>query len=176
VTTLKKAETHESLLHQAARECLKKSDGTSQAAAALLIKRIRRDRVLRDEITDSHLPALCTQYIRQMMGTNRRAAFPTGIVAVSKFGALLHSVGQEWLDFPLPGGLRLAEASRAELIEASERYMGQSKTMLRRARWLRLCARSVPEDKKAGDVLTNERLAEIDAEVCKTLGEKDNGA
>jgi hypothetical protein len=75
--------------------------------------------------------------------------------------ALAEAISSALLDMPIAGGKLLREASRAELTAQIERYEKQAGTMSHRARWLRLILQSMPEGKRVGKVITEQRALEL---------------
>lgn len=70
-------------------------------------------------------------------------------------------------DFPLPGGKRLGDATREDVVKASEFFGTQARDMAWKSRWLNHVAQSLPPDRRVADVLSAERLEELRHEVQK---------
>lgn len=154
---------------EAARAALTQANGDVQAATRLLEARVRRERKLRDALTDPLLAEACYSAVRlQCRATRRQIWTPSAAVAerTRREGAarVVQIATAALLAFPLPGGKKLGEATRAEIAEAASFYEAQSQDMGAKARWLRLVAQAVTGRKKAGTCLTEERLRELQDE------------
>ncbi len=68
------------------------------------------------------------------------------------------------LDFPLPGGLRLADATKADLVEAAKVYRTQANDMARKANWLEAIAGKIGK-KRVGNALSVQDLEALQASV-----------
>jgi hypothetical protein len=90
---------------------------------------------------------------------------PTTIERRAQVTALASGTVRTLLDFPLPGGKRLGDATRGEVGEAADLYGSQARDMAWKARWLAHVAQSVPDGKRVADVLTAERLEELRQEI-----------
>jgi hypothetical protein len=66
-----------------------------------------------------------------------------------------------FLDFWIGSGLRLRDAMRAQVAAKAADYGKRSADTGHKARWLTLIAQSIPEGKKVGAVLSEERVAEL---------------
>ena len=69
------------------------------------------------------------------------------------------------MDFPLPGGKRLGEATADEVRTAAEFYSKQAGNMAHKARWLSMIAARV-KDKTVKDALTEKKLRELQKETA----------
>lgn len=156
----------------AAQEAMKEGGGDVQKASRLLEAAVRKNRDLRDALTDPLLANACYDAVRKVCIVERRAIWKPPVekrVASIVTGAkrVVQLAAGNLLTFPLPGGKKLGEATRAEISKAAEFYRSQSADMQSKAKWLQLVAQSIPEDKTAGDVLTDKRLRELQKEAQK---------
>jgi hypothetical protein len=66
--------------------------------------------------------------------------------------------------FPLPSGMKLGSATRAEIAAAADHYAKLSADTGHKARWLTLIAQALGDGEKVADKFTEERLAELKKE------------
>lgn len=156
-------------VREAAQVALTKSDGDVQAAADLLEANVRKSRDLRDALTEPLITNACYDAVRAVCIKERRAIWqPPREVRVKSLVAGASRVKKlaagNLLMFPLPGGKRLTDANRAEITKAVHFYDSQSRDMGQKARWLQLVAQHLEDDKTVGEVLTDERLRELQTE------------
>jgi len=159
-------------VREAAKAALDASDGDVRSATIVLERAVRNDRMLRDALTEPLIASACYDAIRNACQTERRKIWEPSkekLVKTRVTGA--HRVVQlaagNLLTFPLPGGKKLREATRADISKAADFYASQSDDMAVKARWLRLVLQSVPDGKKVGDVLSDERLRELQREASR---------
>jgi hypothetical protein len=161
--------TERDLVAEAAKTAYLKADGDVREAVRILETAVRQERDLRDALTDPLISQACYDAVRKQCHVQRRRVWapPAEKLVKSKVTGA-HRVVQlaagTLLMFPLPGGKRLGEASREEIASAAEFYERQAGDMATKGRWLRLIAQSVPGDQTVGDVLTDERLRELQEE------------
>lgn len=159
------SENEEITLGGLARETLTKADGDTEKATDLLTKRLLKDRpLLRSIIHGAIRDAVVYRTNMAMRGDRYRivhavpASPPPGREAVE---ALASGIRNALLDMPLAGGLRLRDANREQVSEQANRYAALAKDTGHKARWLTLIAQSVPDGKLVGDVMNDERAAEL---------------
>jgi hypothetical protein len=156
------------LVAEAAKRAYDEAKGDVRAAVAAMEHAVRSNRALRDALTEPLIANACYTAVSAQCRGARRAVW-TPPVRTEKFtpskvsGAFRVTqlaVGT-LLMFPLPGGKKLGEATREEISAAADFYAAQSDDMATKARWLRLVAQSMPNTKKVGDVMTDDRLREL---------------
>ena len=162
------------LISEVARQAFTAADGDVKLAAEAMEQKVRKDRALRDALTDPLLAGACWAAVSQQMRMQRRTIWNAPIVANEPkpqapavrehIDRVVHLATGTLSMFPLPGGKRLAEATREEIVAGAEFYSQRAADAGHKARWLQLVAQSVPSGKTAGDVLTDERLAELQTE------------
>jgi hypothetical protein len=174
--TLKNAQkSGAELVAEAARRALEDADGDVRTAAEMLERAVRMESPLRDALTDPLISGACWQAVSQQHRERRRQIWNTPKpvpVATAKQTAeqsarVVQLAAGTLSMFPLPGGKRLSEATRSEVVAASDFYAQRASDAGHKARWLQLVAQSIPDGKKAGDVLTDERLAELQTEASR---------
>lgn len=151
---------------EAARRAFTEAGGDVREASRLMEQAVRSSRRLRDEITEPLVASACYAAVRAQCRVQRRKVWSPSDAALARHredGAnrVVHLAADTLLAFPLPGGLRLGEATRGEIAEAADFYAAQADDMGTKARWLRLVAQAVPDQKTAGAVLTEKRLREL---------------
>lgn len=164
------AVTEERSVSSAARESLASANGDIKAAVETMRKIVAKDRRLRDELTEPLIGEACYDAIRAILRGDRRTIWlaPRAEDGAKEAEArVVHLASGNLLMFPLPGGKRLAEAMREEISAAATFYSRQASDMKHKARWLELVAKAVPGKRKAGQVLTETRLRELQEEAGK---------
>lgn len=154
-------------LNEIARTCLQEAGGAISKATILMVQKLMTDgRLLRELVAPivmnvaNNRAMTVARYQRQGLFVPRRNA---ATVARDAAAGHVAAVSRMILHIPLPfgDGMKLIEASRAQVITAIEFYEKTGSTMLRRARWLRLIVQSVPDGKIVGDCVTDERAIEL---------------
>jgi hypothetical protein len=152
---------------QHARLALEKALGDTSQAARLLADEVRKNKSLRVALLDPLIEYACHQAVNLECRNNRDKVWsPRNIMRGTEADGVRAVAARNLLIFPLPGGKALGVANRAEIEFAAEFYRKQSDDMSHKSRWLRLVAQSVPDGKKAEDVLSNDRLAELQKEAA----------
>lgn len=160
---------------EAARAAYDSAKGDLKTAVASFEASVRGNRALRDALLEPLLADACYQAVARIIRTERQLVWkpPVEKLVPSKV-TNAHRVVQlaagTLLMFPLPGGKKLGEATREEITAGADFYAAQSEDMAVKAKWLRLVAQSVPGEKKAGDVLSEKRLRELQ-EAARALAE-----
>lgn len=158
------------LVAEAARRALAEAAGDVRTASRRLEAAVRTDRQLRDELTEPLLVGACYDACRMACRGQRKrswappapaAATPRATDLSQSASRVVHLASGTLTMFPLPGGRPLGEATRDEISAAAGFYETQAGDMATKARWLRLVAQSVPGERKAGEVLTERRLREL---------------
>ena len=154
---------------EAARAALDAADGDVREASKRMEQAVRSNRGLRDRLTDPLIAEACYAAVSAQCRAERRRIWspPASTVArAARDGArrVARLAADSLLAFPLPGGLKLGEATRAEIVNAAGFFERQAGDMAHKARWLTLVAQAMPGRKKASQVLTEERLRELQQE------------
>jgi hypothetical protein len=149
--------------------------GDVAKAAAAMEKAVRGDPVLREALTDPLIAGACMDAVRRIMREDRRTIWsgPSEPIVIGKVpqadaaaqsARVAHLAAGNLLAFPLPGGKRLADATREDVSKAAGFYDSQARDMGVKARWLSLIAQSVPAGKTVAEALTDKRLRELQQE------------
>lgn len=158
-------------LGAAAKRALVEAGGDVRRAADLLRDRAMEDRAFLDAhfgvlIRDAAYKAVahCIRADRRVVWTTPQ---PTTQERSAQVAALASGTAQTLLDFALPGGKLLRNATRAEVAEAASFYAKQARDMSWKSRWLDHVAQSLPDGKRVADVLSPERLEELRQEITQ---------
>lgn len=154
-----------------ARHALETASGDVVKATEIMAARVAKDPTLYRHLMDPLVKNACYDAISQQCHRERRAIWhakqPTTEAARGRILALAGGTAATLMDFPLPGGMRLAAATRADVTAAAEFYGKQSKDMSGKAKWLQLIAQHVPAKKTVNEVMTDARLAELREEATR---------
>lgn len=150
-----------------ARESLDKASGDTTAATEALVARLLSSKALLRAVIANAVADAVSYRVEMSMRTRRRdiVAATTGPGRAGVV-SLARGLTMALLDMPLANGVRLRDASRAQVVEQATRYERQAADMGRKARWLTIIAQSTPPDRKVGEVLTDARAAELWNEVA----------
>lgn len=170
MTVAQKKETD--FVAEAARRALDDAGGDTREATRMLEEAVRQSRKLRDLLTEPLISGACYDAIRGQVRAGRRqtwnapsAAAPAAVAkAADTSSRVIHLATGTLLMFPLPGGKRLGEATRDEIGTAAAFYENQAGDMAHKARWLRLVSQHIQGEAKVSDVLTDQRLRELQQE------------
>lgn len=165
------------IVAEAAKRALDDAEGDVQVGTAKLEGWARLDPALREALTEPLISGACYDAVRAQVRTARKTVWSpprtaSGPAATpeakERQTARVHQLAAgNLLMFPLPGGKPLRDATRKEIGEAADFYEQQSEDMACKGRWLRLVAQSLTGKKTAGEVLSDERLRELQAEALK---------
>lgn len=161
------------LVDAAAKAALDDAKGDLSGAAKMMEQAVRASSSLRTAVTDPLIAQACYDAVRRQIkwarreawtGTKHRGSQSTPEVIQAQQSRVVHLAAGTLAMFPLPGGKRLGEATREEIVAAADFYGRQASDMGAKARWLRLIGQSLPDGKRVSDVLTDKRLRELQAE------------
>lgn len=161
----RKAEVkEESKVAAVAVAVLKEADGDVRKATELMERRVRESRALRDALTEPLISAACYDAVSAQIRKSRHRVWTPPVHS----GASGEPQGQRGrvealaqsnlMMFPLPGGKMLGKATREEIAKARHFFGEQGRDMMHKERWLGLVEAKVPDDKTAGDVLSEDDL------------------
>lgn len=167
-----KRKTETDPVAEVAQQALQHTNGDVKAATAFLEDAVRKDFRLREALTEPLIAQACYDAIRKQSGAERRGVWkPPGEKIVKgptqNSARVVKLAAGNLLMFPLPGGQKLGEATRADITKAADFYEKQSADMAGKARWLRLVAQSLTGKKSVSQVLSDERLRELQTEALK---------
>lgn len=161
------AEIQESTVAGAAREstiikrAFDQSDGTIEDATDRLFDLVTADKIFIAE----HMPAIlrtwCGDQIGALVGNIRLKAWTPPNADPGQRQSRLTEAVMSLLDFPLPGGKRLADASRPEVEAGALFYRKQADDMAWKARWLQLIAAKMGDQPNVAAALDAADLAKM---------------
>lgn len=156
-------------LYGLARSHLDDADGNLSVAIDSLTELLLRDRKLLKLLIEQVCREAIRSYTRVAQGNTRFAIIQSISSAARRAQgeALNRATMKLLLDYPLGGGKKLRDATRAEIIHSADVYEKIAQTNGQRAKWLRLIAQSVPDGKCVGDVISEDRAKELFEESAK---------
>jgi len=148
---------------------LANAGGDVSAATTALVTRAMTDSAFLREHFDYAIRAACYSAVASCVRQQRRAVWstiqPTTEERRAQIAALAAGVMRTLHDFPLPGGKRLGDATREEVVAAAEFFGRQARDMAWKSRWLAHVAQALPPGRKVSEVISAERLEELRQEV-----------
>lgn len=152
-----------SLPAQRVRDAVAQSPDT-RSAADLLESWARSDRELFDYLVKPWLTRACEEAVRTVTRSERAAicrSWTAPNYTLGGNGHRVHTLGRSLLDFPLPGGMRLRDARKDDLLGAVKFYRSQAVDMAAKASWLEAIAERVGR-KQVGNVFDDETLPPLE--------------
>ena len=151
-----------------AAKAIKWADGNVQSATIRMCADVMGDTKLYRRLMDPLVREACYSVIRAQCRMQKRAVWsapqPSAGEHKRRIGLLADGTHLTLMDyFRLPGGTRLGDATKAELIAASAFYMKQGRDMVIKGQWLWLVSRAVPENKTVRAALTDKQLKSLRA-------------
>ena len=141
-----------------AQEAMEQVGGDVIAAAKILERKARADTDVWIAVTQTLIATACYDACRAVCRSERRQIWVQENYSKSGNGERVKSHGHKtMLDWPLPGGMKLRDAKKADLVQASGFYQKQARSMESIARWLDAIAAQVGR-KAVGSVFTDEEL------------------
>ncbi len=141
------------------------SDGTIEDAIGILFDYAGRDKTFISEHLPALLKAWCRDEISGLVGAIRLKAWRPPNMSETGNGARLRAAFKmTLLDFPLPGGKRLGDASAQDVRDGATHYALLAADTAHKARWLFKVADAVPDDEMVSQVLTDTDLRKMQEE------------
>lgn len=160
-STASTEKTPQERLGDIARDCLKEASGDTRKAIVAMTEFIMKNRPLLQELIAPIVLSVAEAKVRQANIDTRRRIIERSPDGRRRMQALAGGLMATMLDFPLSGGLLLRDATRQEVSDQAAMYEKSGSDMLRKSRWLTVIAQSIPDRKKVGDVITEERAVEL---------------
>jgi len=157
-------------IHEIAREFLDDAGGITAVAIARLHDLIREDEALRLSIAADAVMAFAAQKVEAKMREDRAAIWANAArkgettKPKTSVAALANGLRESLMNFPLAGGIRLRDATRAEVEAQAALYASASRDMGHKARWLAAIAERTPEGARVGDALTEAEVTALHGE------------
>jgi hypothetical protein len=154
------------LFHQVVRETYERYDGDLEKIRSYLTGRLKNDVKLRAAVVEHELAAAIREGVNRVRQHTRRSII-TNVARNGRSGrdnvlALASATNLVMMNFPIVGGKKLQDATRAEVADTAEHYATMAATHNQRARWFRAIAQAMPDEKMTvADALTEDRLVEL---------------
>lgn len=145
---------------EAAADALEQSDNVLDAAG-LLERRAVREPALRDALLAPFLSQACYQAVSLACRHSRRKIWTAPNYTKGGNGQRVVAHAKSLLDFPLPGGLRLRDATKKEVLAGANVYGQYADDMAGKARWLKAIAERLSGRKKVATVLSESELEDL---------------
>jgi len=155
-----KVET-EITLGSLAREALVSHSGRTPDAVDAILARITNDANLLRRLIRSAVEDAIKYRVEMAMRNDRQSIIRATTGTRGAVVALANGLSRALLDMPLANGLPLREATRAQVLAQAEGYNKTAMDATHKAKWLQAIAQSVPDGKRVGDVMDDERAAEL---------------
>lgn len=143
-----------------AEEAMEQADGDVLEATAALEAMARNDVSVWQVLTEQLLKTACYDACRSICRSERRVIWNTTGSDAGGKGDRVKAHGNMLMDFPLPGGMKLRDATKQDLMDAAGFYERQAAQMTAVASWLSAIASKV-KTKTVGDTLTEVQLRAI---------------
>lgn len=161
-------ETGDLTLGALAVEHLDAAGGDTRAAAAALADLIQRDATVRAAVIGAAISEAARYAVGAAMRQDRRAIWHGHAPrAKTRVSALAGGLARSLMDFPLAGGLRLADATREEVAAQADLYAAARDDAARKARWLSAIASALPEGARVRDALSEDQVAALHREATE---------
>jgi len=150
-----------SIASKIAEEIIDKVGGDVRKAADYMESIVLKDDALFKELMLPMVSKACHEIICDVVHARRRSICDTVKRANDEMAGsiALQNTARSMLDFPLPGGLLLRNATRHDCIDAAGYYERQASDMFGKGRFLRSVA------KRAGNKPVGDAISEI--ELCR---------
>jgi len=135
------------------------SDGTTEDASDILFNYATRDR----DFIAAKLPEIVKSWARDQIGGHvgrmRLASWtPPNMDATGKGARFRAAFSQSIMDFPLPGGQRLGDATPDDVKKGAQFYEVNASDMAHKSRWLYAVASAAGDASRIQDALTEAEL------------------
>lgn len=148
-------------LFKVAREALYECDGDRVAAIELLRKWIDNDRGLFDQLINPMIDDALANAIRKVSTDDRQTLRLVASNPDRGAAGIVAMVERTLLDFPLPRGKRLGDATPTEVQEAAEYYRARERFNRQEARWYELVFEAMQGGSRVEAVLSHDALARL---------------
>lgn len=160
-----RVETHMSGAPSLARQAWNESDGTIADAVDVLYRKATADRAFISEKLPQIVRAWCQDEIGSLVGSIRLAAWtPPNADPKGNGPRLANAMRASLLDFPLPGGKRLADADAGEVREAAALYRRDAADAAWKARWLERVAEATGRKRCVANAVSESDLRRLQEE------------
>lgn len=157
---------------RAALDALEECGNDMKLATEALVSRVLSDPALFRVVMEPFVRDACAHAVRLCVKTQREASWRPGrgnlsvvrtedAAGPARVAALVAGTVAGLMDFPLPGGKRLADATKGEVETASWSYRAQADDMSIKGRWLALIAKKLSPNDVVRNVLTEDDLTSL---------------
>lgn len=143
--------------NEIAQEMMLEADGDVLEATAMLEELARQDVEVWQAVTDGLLRTACYDACRSICRSERRTIWHTSGYDAGGNGERIKSHSSSLMEWPLPGGKRMRDATKQDLIDAAGFYAMQASQMAAVSDWLGRVASKV-KSKTVGETLTDKQL------------------
>lgn len=170
---------YRAIIREAALDAYEKGDGYENGVV-LLKKAVAGDEKLREALWSIWENHACREEIKHIAQSERRIIWKRGTVKSERslpaldrtfadggLQLVAESNFSKLLDMPVWGGKLLGECTREEVAAAAEKFYSVSLDMMSKGKFLALVAQGIPDGKKVKDVLSNDRLGELQLEAIR---------
>lgn len=144
-----------------ARQALDLNDGNTELATDWLAEKVMKDPILLRIVINEAVRAASSTHIEEAMRHKRRSILRATTGSKGAVVALSTGWTAAILDMPLANGIRLRDATKAQVIDQAQRYAATAQDAGHKARWLSAIADAVPAGKRVGEVLSDEAAAKM---------------
>lgn len=169
MSAVAKVQPEQPSLADLAREYLANAGGSTYEAAAQLEARLLKDKALRETIIGEALSMAASVAVEASMRNRRQTIWASASSSKPKTSivALANGISNSLMNFPLAGGLRLADATPEEAKAQASLYFASADDMGRKARFLAAVADRGKPGVKIGKSLTEADLVGIHQQVMQ---------
>lgn len=140
-----------------AQKCMRDCDNNLHDAQKLMERLVAGHPPLFRDLMTPLLATACYDALRSVVRTDRGKVWTAPNYTKAGNGSRLETLGVTLLDFPLPSGIRLRNASKADVLEGARFYSAQAADMQHKAKWLEAIAAKVG-NRTVGEKFTAEKL------------------
>jgi hypothetical protein len=151
-------------LSEFAAEAYRESGEDQEGAEWLLLEKLRDNPPLMVSILDGIVHDAIRQHMRSVRRKIQNTATQNGEPESARLAEMQNAkeVQAEWYRMPMPGGKKLGEATKADLLEAAKFHRGQSKANNKQARLYERISKKLPSDSSLVSAeLSEDQIDEI---------------
>lgn len=149
-------------IRQIAAEELDRADGAVERATAAMQRRVLNDHALFRALMTPLVHGACYNEITSVCRAARAVIWRNTQPSAEEGRRVIELTGRATarvlMNFQLPGGLRLGDATKSQVQEAAQFYLNQGNDMLIKGRWLQLINNAMPRNTTVASALTEQRL------------------
>lgn len=143
-----------------AQQCLRDCGNNIHEAQKMMERIVAGHPPLFRNLMNPLMAVACYDALRRVVRADRNKVWTAPNYTKEGNGDRLESLGLSLLDFPLPNGMALRLAHKADVLEGANFYATQAKDMTHKAAWLAAIAEKVG-NKSVGEKFTAAKLQEL---------------